>query len=331
MDASNVTIHDVVQVYGIQKYFLVLNLALCCLGMLINLCVLVVFAKTKRLRTASNYFIIGLTLSDLQIDLMLPPMTMSTEIRRTGGSAADAWCVVFQAYRNVIFQCAGMVSIFLITTDRLVAVLRPIRHRVVVTRGRSKVAVMCGFIFCYVLAFVPVFLKSKDDWLYLCAGFYNYNRAFGASLLGILTVLFVSILVMYVVILYHVKSKLRKQIGEANERTNRKSINNAVIARLMFGIFMTFSATWLFDVVVGSTIEGCETISVEGQIYRICYGNGDESEILVAKFVSVTLICAGTVINPLLYSLGLKKFRLEIVKLMPKRFHPTSEAQNSSR
>ena len=117
-----------------------------CIGLVLNVCVLVTFIKKKKLRSPSNTFVIGLAVSDLcMVVLGVPWSTMAC--------LNGQWFVsnVFCVFEAFIVYGFGMTSLHLLTSisiDRYIVVVKPLKAQMITQRSA-----ICSIIVCYVGGF----------------------------------------------------------------------------------------------------------------------------------------------------------------------------------
>ena len=225
-------------------------------SLMANSFIVLIVYKTPTLRKPINYFIANMAMSDLLYSIFWPTLSLS-EIHTNyalpiGGQFGHAWCKLFPFF-DVVSTLVSMQNLVLITVDRFVAVVFPLRSPLI----RSK---LC-----------PFFILGT--WIvaaaYLSPYFYTYQlveyagkrwcaarrkKVFGTSssladyhLVG--SILFIYIPVMLLVLLYSIiiiKLKRQKHPGEQSANTQQqRNRRNRNVLQLSIAIVLVFVFCWL--------------------------------------------------------------------------------------
>ena len=212
--------------------------------------VLIVY-KTPTLRKPINYFIANMAMSDLLYSIFWPPTLLSL-IHRTnfwliGGQFGPALCKLVHFFTDIC-NIVSMQNLVLITVDRFVAVVFPLRSPLI----RSKLcpffilgtwiasaAVISPHLFTYQLVEYSGEMRCDTRW----------KKAFGesSSLADYhlaCCILFIYIPVMLLVLLYSIiiiKLKTQKHPGEQSANTQQqRNRRNRNVLQLSIAIVLVF-------------------------------------------------------------------------------------------
>ena len=267
----------------------VLSIVMAPIIVLGNLLVLLAVWKDplKKLRSSpSNFILVSMALADLSVGLVVCPITAywGWVIFEKGTSPFDL-SVIFAI--NVFSVNVSFGHMFLLTVDRLLAVVKPLQYRVIVTNKRAVIASCICWI--YFLAFGCSFLMLRDYFAIMGA-------VYNVQLLSIL----VSMLIMYTVITIRLrrysKTRMNKPIHSPNsllvilQREKRlfKAITIVICA------FLICYMPWF---IVQLLIYLCKPCHPHLALLMIFFG------------FSGSLTYANSGLNPMLYSWRLPRYR----------------------
>lgn len=158
-----------------------------------NLVALAVLLGTKALRTPQGYLKASLAAADLAVGAVVVPLSVYAEARLLAAGPAPEWtrsdsrAVTFHPCSVVgpVFAGCTLVSIstiFLMTVERSVAVLRPLHRGAVVTRGRTAALIALSWGGSFLLAVAPLLTGGEIALEYnACSRMCNYALGGGAG------------------------------------------------------------------------------------------------------------------------------------------------------
>ena len=277
----------------------VISIVMAPMIMLGNVLVLLAVWKDplKKFRSSpSNVILVSMALADLSVGLVVCPLTAywSWVIFDKGISPFDL-SVIFAI--NAFSVNVSFGHMFLLTVDRLLAVVKPLQYRVIITNKRAVIASCVCWI--YFLAFGCSFLILRD-YLALMAAVDT------VQLLSIL----LSMLIMYTVIMFrfhrYSKSRINEPIYSQNnltfilkrERRLFKAITIVICA------FLICYMPWF---IVQMLIYLCKPCNPHLAVLMIFFG------------FSTCLTYANSGLNPILYSWRLPKYRETFKYLLKNR------------
>jgi len=267
----------------------VLSIVMAPIIVLGNLLVLLAVWKDplKKLRSSpSNFILVSMALADLSVGLVVCPITAywGWVIFETGTSPFDL-SVIFAI--NVFSVNVSFGHMFLLTVDRLFAVVKPLQYRVIITNKRAVIASCVCWI--YFLAFGCSFLMLRDYFAIMGA-------VYNVQLLSIL----VSMLIMYTVITIRLrrysKTRMNKPIHSPNSLLvilqREKRLFKAI--RIVICAFLICYMPWF---IVQLLIYLCKPCHRHLALLMIFFG------------FSGSLTYANSGLNPILYSWRLPRYR----------------------
>ena len=107
----------------------IINAIFCALGIVGNSLVLIAVYRTMELRTLSNLYLVALAIADFLTSAIAQPVLIAMVVQQSQGKCEKTLETVFRAAANFL----GLVSFFIllfITTERLLAVVKPIQYRI---------------------------------------------------------------------------------------------------------------------------------------------------------------------------------------------------------
>ena len=147
-----------------------------------NVVSLTVFLGSRRYRTPQGYLKASLATADLAVGVLVIPYSVHTEIEKlmVGGGGPVAEPGGFRPCYLIgpVFAGCTFVSvftIFLLSVERSITVLRPLHKNVVVTKDRTLVVMGVSWLFCFALAVSPMLLNADITLEYnACSEMCNY-------------------------------------------------------------------------------------------------------------------------------------------------------------
>ncbi|XP_006815225.1 adenosine receptor A1-like [Saccoglossus kowalevskii] len=310
--------YDLNFVFSMQRYHMIISSIMCVFGSFINFFVILAFLRCRRLRSATNWFVFSLSMSDFTCSAIITP---SGAVYYFVPGLADNtfFCVFFNGLRLVILYCTELLSLLLIAIDRFIAVTRPLKYRQIMTRERAKTMVALVWVFSYVFGYVPAVVDTGlNSWIDLCDGYFKYSTIFSLIFVyGLFTFSFLAILVIYAIVFVRARTQLKRKIGDmSNGELKKKVSNSATVAKTMFVIVAIFTIAWVPNMTISQILLHCEQVEIRGQVFSQCSNNINHNLALGMKYYSLTFVVISSAINPLLYSYRIRLLRKEVRKLV---------------
>ena len=277
----------------------VISIVMAPMIMLGNVLVLLAVWKDplKKLRSSpSNVILVSMALADLSVGLVVCPLTAywGWVIFDKGISPFDL-SVIFAI--NAFSVNVSFGHMFLLTVDRLLAVVKPLQYRVIITNKRAVIASCVCWI--YFLAFGCSFLILRD-YLALMAAVDT------VQLLSIL----LSMLIMYTVIMFrfhrYSKSRINEPIYSQNNLTFILKRERRLFKAITI-VICAFLICYMPWCIVQMLIYLCKPCNPHLAVLMIFFG------------FSTCLTYANSGLNPILYSWRLPKYRETFKYLLKNR------------
>ncbi|XP_038055044.1 beta-1 adrenergic receptor-like [Patiria miniata] len=280
------------------KVLAVLAIFLC---VLLNPLMLVTLRRVTSIQPTTKIFMASLTLSDLCNNLYW--ILALTELFAGSWLLGDFFCVVYSV-TSYLFVSLSIVSLFILTVDRYIAISRPLQYPSIMTVFRSKIIVLSTWatvsIICsLVLGINGSRIVSLDTRYYLCLG-HNDWRNYLFFLLAVVIIL--SIFILYARIAWIARKQARRIAaenqagnGQGGRRINTRSTTTIII------ITGTLIITWIPTVV---------KLAMASQSQWEPY-----DFYLASMFTQVLLLCNGW-LNVIIYYLRNRDLRQAVCSLL---------------
>ena len=119
-----------------------------------NLMVIFAVLLTRKLRTVSNLFIVSLSLADLLLGtVVMIPATLNEVFGQW--ILAKTFCVIWASF-DVMLCSASVLNICLISLDRYIAILSPLRYKMIVTYRKAFLLLTLSWFIAISMSFIPL-------------------------------------------------------------------------------------------------------------------------------------------------------------------------------
>ena len=119
-----------------------------------NILVCLAVFMNKKLRSVSNIFIVSLSLADLLVGTIVMIPAALNEIFQQW-ILAESFCSVWAGF-DVMFSSASVLNVCLISLDRYIAVMSPLRYKVLVTHKRAIGMLAIAWGIAVLASFIPL-------------------------------------------------------------------------------------------------------------------------------------------------------------------------------
>ena len=285
------------------------------LAVVTNGLVLLAMMRYRSLRTVTNCYIGSLSVADMLVGLLVPPLLA---VSKAGLPRHFYACVLIN---SLVLVCVNIsvLSLFCVALDRYWAVLHPIARRKVATKGRALLIVAASWILGIFLGLVPLMGWHKSpEGFRLCSYSRVIDRKYSVYLIfvGFLIPILLAMLYMHVHIILAFRSmcKNTKMSAIATAPKRRRPITARELKMfktlpLMFGLFALY---WL-----PLNIINC---------IRVWFGVDVYDEVIL---FAVILTHSNSFIDPVLYAINQPGFRRVLKNYVPRYITDVTEATDT--
>ena len=269
---------------------------------LLNALVIFAVATREHLRNESAILLACLAGADLLTGLLGQPIRIAAEVQRLLKTGTFCGALERVSMLSLIWHIlATLTHLVLITTDRYIAIKKPLRYREIVTTRRVTVTVISAWaltIFVTIQESILAAVNSDTNIYSICL-----------TISAITVTGFASISIIAIVGIYlYIFSQTRRQQRIETEHLSVEEIttirkNNKAI-KVLGIIFITLIATYLPTII---SVIMYYSVNLEGRVLNC-----------MASWVA-TLIMLGSLCNPVIYCWRTEKFRQAFLKILHLR------------
>ena len=278
---------------AVRVAFIVIHATTCPITILLNLLVMIAVKTKARLQRKSNIALACLASTDLMVGLVAQPLLIAVMVNLSGVCSLQIAVKIFANF----FCFASFTHLFLITMDRCIAITYPFIYIQTVTKAR----VLIGSALAWALTVIIHIVFFIDDGLF-------------ESIISVLGTALIVIILLCNAIVYREARRHEKQI--ASQQVDDATRENFLSQNRAFKLTLT--------IIVLVIISYLPTVSFRR--LREPLKNIVNLDKLWAIHVAVsTLVILNSFVNPLVYYLRVRQFRVALIELLMRKNHNEAE------
>ena len=281
--------------YAVLVALIVIHATTCPFTILLNLLVMIAVKTKARLQSMSNMALACLALTAVMVGLVVQPLFMAQIWNILQGETTASACSIQIAVRFFFFFfcLSSIVHLFLITLDRYIAIMRPYVYIQTITKGRVLIASSLAWAVTIIVHMA--LLIDKEVGRYITH----------AVIVSLITIIVICNMIVYREVHRHEKEITVQQVDVAS-RENFLSQKRAFKLTVMIIILIITS---YFPVI--SFVELKEPLK-----------NVVSVGTLTSIFMVVGSLAAfNSLVNPFIYCIRLRQFRVAFIELLIKKNH----------
>ena len=271
----------------------------CPVTILLNLLVMIAVKTKARLQRKSNIALACLASTDLMVGFAAQPLQIAVMVNLLKGDTTTGVCslqIAVKLFAN-FFCFASFTHLFLITMDRYIAITYPFIYIQTITKSR----VLIGSALAWTLTVIIHIVFFIDDGLF-------------ESIISVLGTALIVIILLCNAIVYSEARRHEKQI--ASQQVDAATRENFLSQKRAFKLTLTIIA-----LVIISYLPTVSFRKLREPLKDIV--NLDK---LWAIHVAVsTLVILNSFVNPLVYYLRVREFRVALIELLMRKNHNEAE------
>ena len=254
-----------------------------------NAIVIAVFTKSRQLRKRTFYLLINLAVADLLVGVIIVPLLVSDLARNF-----DLWEYKWTWQKFIVTECfnlfitfASLISLAMVSLERMYAILWPVKHRVLETRTYYVFIGLSWF-----LPLLPVAIDLAERYHMISADhFLDFWLSFTCFLL-------LTICISYVSIWIKMKFGRHSQHHVTTAQDRKLTVS-------LFIVTVVSLVTWLPSQALNVAVVWFRPLPHIAFI-RLYYS-------------FMLLLFANSLVNPIIYSFRMPQFRQAVLRLVCRR------------
>ena len=275
---------------------------------------LVIFAVATRgqLRNESTILLACLAGADLLTGLLGQPIRIATEVQRILKKGTFCSALERVSALSLIWHIlATLTHLVLITTDRYIAIKKPLRYREIVTTRRVTVAVISGWAFTIFVTIQESILAAVNSDTNIYSIYLTISTI---TVTGFASISIIAIVGIYLYIFSETRRQQRIEIEHLSveEITTIRKNNKAtkVLGIILISLIAAYLPTIISVIVYFS-------VNLEGRVLNC-----------MASWVA-TFIMLGSLCNPIIYCWRMEKFRHAFLEILHLRNSENNQPQEA--
>ena len=275
---------------------------------------LVIFAVATRgqLRNESTILLACLAGADLLTGLLGQPILIATEVQRILKKGTFCSALERVSTLSLIWHIlATLTHLVLITTDRYIAIKKPLRYREIVTIRRVTVAVISGWAFTIFVTIQESILAAVNSDTNIYSIYLTISTI---TVTGFASISIIAIVGIYLYIFSETRRQQRIEIEHLSVEEITTIRKNNKATKVLGIILITLIAAYLPTII---SVIVYFSVNLEGRVLNC-----------MASWVA-TLIMLGSLCNPIIYCWRMEKFRHAFLEIFHLRNSENNQPQEA--
>ena len=275
---------------------------------------LVIFAVATRgqLRNESTILLACLAGADLLTGLLGQPIRIATEVQRILKKGTFCSALERVSTLSLIWHIlATLTHLVLITTDRYIAIKKPLRYREIVTTRRVTVAVISGWAFTIFVTIQESILAAVNSDTNIYSIYLTISTI---TVTGFASISIIAIVGIYLYIFSETRRQQRVEIEHLSVEEITTIRKNNKATKVLGIILITLIAAYLPTII---SVIVYFSVNLEGRVLNC-----------MASWVA-TLIMLGSLCNPIIYCWRMEKFRHAFLEIFHLRNSENNQPQEA--
>ena len=277
-----------------------------------NALVISAVATRGQLRNESTILLECLAGADLLTGLLGQPIRIATEVQRILKKGTFCSALERVSTLSLIWHIlATLTHLMLITTDRYIAIKKPLRYREIVTTRRVTVAVISGWAFTIFVTIQESILAAVNSDTNIYSIYLTISTI---TVTGFASISIIAIVGIYLYIFSETRRQQRIEIEHLSveEITTIRKNNKAI--KVLGIILITLIVTYLPTII---SVIMYFSVNLEGRVLNC-----------MASWVA-TFIMLGSLCNPIIYCWRMEKFRHAFLEILHLRNSENNQPQEA--
>ena len=291
--------HFSTQAYSVLVINIIILVVTCPFTIGLNVLTMIAVKTKSRLQSMSNIALACLAATDAMVGVLVQPLYISDTIRVLQGLTRSDICRLQNAtkYSMNILCSSSLAHLVLMSADRYIAIKQSFTYYQTVTKARVLIASAIAWIFSTTI-FILHFI---DDNLFLFI-----QSFFGGAFMVLIVTCTV---VVYCQVRRHEKQIADQQVSvEAREKFLKEKRALKLSTTIVVIVFLNYLPVICFRVTM-KDLKDKVSIDTLLALYVTC----------------MSLLLVNSFVNPLIYSVRLRQFRVAFVELILKKNHAEAE------
>ena len=277
-----------------------------------NALVISAVATRGQLRNESTILLACLAGADLLTGLLGQPIRIATEVQRILKKGTFCSALERVSTLSLIWHIlATLTHLVLITTDRYIAIKKPLRYREIVTTRRVTVAVISGWAFTIFVTIQESILAAVNSDTNIYSIYLTISTI---TVTGFASISIIAIVGIYLYIFSETRRQQRIEIEHLSveEITTIRKNNKAI--KVLGIILITLIVTYLPTII---SVIMYFSVNLEGRVLNC-----------MASWMA-TFIMLGSLCNPIIYCWRVEKFRHAFLEILHLRNSENNQPQEA--